>query len=612
MLAYLSASCTLGLVLVWIAADLLASDLLRAELEQLEANRLLSFDEAGLELPDLARVTGITLRHPETREPVAYVEELDVEFGLAQDGAGWQLVPRSVRGRGVRVVLSRDDGAPMSGLLRAITELVASVGGGPAGGGHRPSCEMRDVEIAIRHPGLPLQVLSDCTLWVLCPDVGPIRIELGLGSGGLAMLDLADDGGLREVTLRDLPVLPTTLAMISPALEEFGHDLGPSGMLDIDLSLEDGQLVHAMGRLEQATLRLSGTPFPLEDADVPFRYVDGRWIVEQVHVRVAGGTMTGTLEYGENGFTATGDLRDAEFRREFLDLLPEGMDVAWLEVEDGGTVDLRLAYEERPGELHPLVIGRGGLHAERMRIGEARLLVEDTVARFSIGDGVLEVEEASGRLLSGVVSLVGSFDLIDLDYDFRAACADVDLSRLDEMEGMESSARFATDIGGWLQGDLQLRGRFGDIARNEGSGQFAVRAANLWRLGLFDALAVALRPGQVQPTERQRLTCRYRVARHRMHVEMARLESSFLPLVSNKGKVSFRPDGIELDIEIVPIDVPFGPIGDLLKYIQKQLIRVQVEGPLAAPSVRVIAVKAVTKPVGNFFDWFSGLFGGGD
>ena len=55
--------------------------------------------------------------------------------------------------------------------------------------------------------------------------------------------------------------------------------------------------------------------------------------------------------------------------------------------------------------------------------------------------------------------------------------------------------------------------------------------------------------------------------------------------------------------------MPLGPLGQLIEYVEKQLIKVEVRGSVSEPQVSVIPIKAVTQPVGAVWGWLTGLFG---
>jgi hypothetical protein len=132
-----------------------------------------------------------------------------------------------------------------------------------------------------------------------------------------------------------------------------------------------------------------------------------------------------------------------------------------------------------------------------------------------------------------------------------------------------------------------------------------VRGGYLWGMKTFSAIVEALglkRPGA---GESHRLEVSFGIEGDKLDIEELRLTSEFLSLYG-KGRVKHMRD---LDIDITPVRVPLGPLGDVLEYVEAQLIKVEVKGTLGDPKVSVIPIKVVTQPVGAFWGWLSGLFG---
>ena len=71
-----------------------------------------------------------------------------------------------------------------------------------------------------------------------------------------------------------------------------------------------------------------------------------------------------------------------------------------------------------------------------------------------------------------------------------------------------------------------------------------------------------------------------------------------------------------LDLTIIPAKVPLGFVGDVVQFIEGQLIQVRVTGSLGEPSVAVFPIAPVTRPITGVFGWIgdriADLFGFGD
>jgi hypothetical protein len=57
--------------------------------------------------------------------------------------------------------------------------------------------------------------------------------------------------------------------------------------------------------------------------------------------------------------------------------------------------------------------------------------------------------------------------------------------------------------------------------------------------------------------------------------------------------------GGELDLKITPVPVG-GIVGEFLRYLQRQLVALDLQGTWSASQVRVLPLQVVTGPIGDF------------
>ena len=625
---YVGAWIVLLLAGAWMALDVFATDIVRRDLERLELQGVVGFERAGLRLPSMISLSGIELDDPLTGQAIGRLETLEVETGLDRRPGRWGLVTRSITGRGGRVVLHGEFGR--SSFARALEQLIDQFSAHHTGPREAtPSMEFRELEIVVRSDDMALQVFRDCTVWVSEHDdllrveirTGPTPGSVPGGEGGQVLLAFGvgdRDEGLREVLVRELPLEPPVMAAINPACDELARLFHPSGMVDLSLRIAPDESVEADGQISRAVLRPRGVPFALEDVTLPFTWRDDRLLIEDAGVRVAGGTLTTRVEHSPEALEVQAHLLDAELTRDLFGLVPGARQLGWLQIEDGGNVELHLSYVDRHAEAGPSVEGWGGLHAERILLNAAALgsdkqiAIEHVLGRFDIHDGLLQLHGMTGECAAGLVTLDGSFDTptgaVDLDIGVR----DVDLA--------EVHAALAPDdqrdrqLIGWLEGRLDYTGVLGASAGTRAHGQLSVRAADLVDVPIIGAIARAVKTSAREGRARQRLEIRFDLAGDVVDVRELRFDSDFLPLYANSGTVSLADQ--TLDLTIIPAKVPLGFVGDVVQFIEGQLIQVRVTGSLGEPSVAVFPIAPVTRPITGVFGWIgdriADLFGFGD
>ncbi|MBM3984735.1 MAG: hypothetical protein FJ296_03435, partial [Planctomycetes bacterium] len=354
------------------------------------------------------------------------------------------------------------------------------------------------------------------------------------------------------------------------------------------------------GVLRQAELRPSRLPFALGQATLPFAIEQGRFALRDARLAFPGGTALVGLLADSDGFTLDLDVEGAEFRRVLLQLIPQADQLSWLKPEDGGRLDLQLRVHGS-GEVID-VEGHGGMAIERLRVGPTGVLFEDVVGSLEIVDQHLSLHEVTGRCANGAARLAGTLDLRTGDVVADVALFDVDFARLDR--ALELPGAQERSMAGWLQGQAHMELRLGEPRSARGQGQLSVRGGYLWRLPVLEAVLRALTLVRPAESRADGLAVQFRVKGQTLQLDDVRLDSDTLGL---RGSGKVQRGGV-LDVKITPLAME-GTVGDALRYLQRQLVQLEVRGTWDKPEVRVLPLKAVTGPIGDFLGWVGGLFG---
>jgi hypothetical protein len=599
----------------WLVADAFATRWARSELAERAMMDVVSVRRVSLPMPDRLRVEDTDLRDPRTGEIVAHADTIEVRFAPPVLGGRGRLRAESVRGRGGRVLLARD--GDTLGLVRAIERLIddhdawvartwpdegaGDVDEADASPFRVPPIVFEDVTAVLRVPGLPLETVPGCSLQVDHVD-GDWRLLIEVGPDGGTILLVFDEHGLRRVRASAMPVSSAYTLFMPEDGELLARELRPEGLLDLTVRRREGGDYGAEGVLRQATLRPPRVPFPLERVSLPFTYEDERLHLREARLGFDGGELRTSIEHDPGGMVIALDVVDAAFRADYLDLFPQTRDLPWLRAEDGGNVELHLRIEQ--GET-TRVRGWGGVLVERMWVGETQVEVEDVVGSFDVRDTEVVLRETSGACAGGLVRVRGRTDAATGAIELDASLFDVDLAQV--RRALSPPESLDGGLTGWLQGQVHYEGVVGDPDAGRGAGQLSVRGGNLWNVKVLNAILTSLGRGRPEPSERHRLELRFAIRGDHYRIETLRLESAFLSLLG-EGRIKRHH---ELDIEITPISVPIGPLGDLLEYVERQIVKVEVSGTLEDPRVDVIPVKAVTQPVGSVWSWLTGLFSSG-
>jgi hypothetical protein len=645
VLAGIVAGLCLALAGAWLAADLYAPRFLDARLADMGLASTINVGGVNLPRPDVARAHDVDLRDPLSGEVVAHVDDVEFRYTLPGVG-GWSGVhPASIAGRGGRVRFSRD--ADDLGFVRAIEHAIDTVqtwaaeqaeaagpaaeggaeGGGPSAPPELPSIDFREIEVVLQMPGLPLDTLPGCDVSVYLKGADT-HVEIHTGPPGGIVLLVFGHQGLKQIRVLDVPVAPSFALFLPEGGELLARELRPSGVLQFDLERDADGRLHAEGHLDQATLRPPRVPFPLERSSLPFEIDGNRFSLKEARLRFDGGEVLTSVDHEPGRLVLTLDVVDARFRADFLDLFPQGHSLSWLRCEDGGNIELHLRIEQsQPVDeavaglppVQPLegalarqlqgggemtVRGWGGVLLHRVWIGptpESQVAVDEVVGSFELRDGELVMRETTGLFADGVLRLRGRLDQATGDIEFNGSVFDADLARIRRAFGGDDSSKGVT---GWLEGSVVYTGRIGEPSAAHGQGQLSVRGGNLWNIKIFDAIVRALSLKKPGASESHRLEVQFDIEGDKLDINDLRLDSEFLSLYGS-GRVRHLRD---VDIDITPITVPLGPLGQLIEYVEAQLIKVEVTGTVTEPKVEVIPIKVVTRPVGAFWGWLTGLF----
>jgi len=617
----------------WLVADRQATKWCDEALAALHLTGIITAEHASLPTPDTVHITGARLHDEVTGLEVGYVEDVKLRLALPGLGGVASVTPLLFSGTGGRVLLSLDGDTfvfarAIEIMLDHIFEAIDSGGaaeapapaptaeGEAASADERqflPPMEFRDIEITLRLQGLPDVVIPDSTAFLQLRRDGIFSVDIDVGRDGGHVLLEFDDDGLHRLQTRNLAINPTFALFLPDQRELLAEHVAPEGLLDLEASGFNNSFPLASGVLRQGTLRPPIVPFPVTQVTLPFELRDDHVRVTGAALSFEGGAAVASFDYGPEKLVWNLDVVNAEFKAVYLSLLPDDLDLSWVTPEDGGNLELHLRVETPlldgdRGVGTPAVTGWGGILVNRLYLGPTHVEVQDMVSRFDLADGKLIFQNASGRCASGVVALKGSLNLDSGDIDGSASIYDVDIARMRRALDPGTSAPLADPEGhvvsGWLQGDVTYKGSIGNPKLATGRGQFSVRGGSLWHVPVLDAILDALRLAPPGGSERQRLTVVFDIDGRKYNVRLFKLESQFLSLVGD-GKVN-RDDTLE--VNIVPIKVPLGYVGDLIEYIQSQVVRIELRGTLTDPKVSVVPVQVVTKNVGRFWDWLGGMF----
>jgi len=617
-LAVLLALLVLLLSAGYLAVDRQLTQVVRDELQTAALHDLLDFGSLHIEPFEYAVLSQISLHDPVHGERIAHVDELFIDFELEWDWDGsTHFEVTGLRGRGGQALLSWDGDALI--LERAIVALIerieASLPAGEPGVAPPPTPPMTfdDIDVLVHAEGEALDRFPRTNVRVL--DLGAnilLRVQTGdaargvrragrrsllVAAGGLeegeAQIQFDRRGGLARVEARGFPISPALVRIEPENGAQLGRELAPHGLLDLVAVPGADGLPVVTGTLRDAQLSIPFLGFDLHPTSIPFAVSGGVGTVDKAEVDFAGGKAIVSLDDRAGEMELTLDVRDAEFREEFLELLPSYRGTRELRCRDGGRFELQLSMIFPDGRTLPRIEGRGGFHILDVRLDTpvGELHFDSVVGSFEAHEDELIVPEVSARLASGIVAgsctISGPLD----EYDLELRVEDVDLGQLHR--SLAASGHAAHDIAGWLQGSMSLRGTPGSPETFGGDARFSIRAGNLWDTPLLEAILLALPLSNRDRSGRHSAQVQLLFFPDHISVEAMRLVSDLFTL---EGTGSCGWDG-RLDLQMVPA-IPLGLLGRLLEAIQRSfLVNLRVEGTLERPRVLAIPLDMVTSPV---------------
>lgn len=599
----------------YLAVDRQLAELVRSELQTALLHEMIEFRELHVEPFDHAVVRGATLRDPQTGRRVAHVDELfiDIELDFGWDGVKHFDVA-GLRGRGGQALLSVEDGTLV--LARAIHELIQRINSQlpehdpDAPPQDTPPMTFEDVDILVHAEGQALDRFFGTTVRIL--DVGSeilLQIHTGQGeqvarragrrstlvaAGGLqegeVQIVFAGDGEVLRIESRRVQVSPALLHIEPDWGSEIAREFAPRGLLDMIVQRDPDGAVSVTGTLRDGRLSIPILGLDLHPQAVPFRVINGVGTVHDAEMDFAGGTAVVSLADRPGELEIKLRVRDADFREEFLAMVPVYKDLGVLSCEDGGQFELDLEMLFRDGQTLPDIHGGGGFHILEAKaetpIGP--LSMQDVVGSFRVANGRLEFPEVSARVASGVVRGQGDVAANAGSYEAVFFVEDVDLAQLDEQ--LQLFDREDEAIGGWLQAKVELAGTPGVANTFAGQASFSVRAGDLWDTPLLEAILLAMPLGDQSTGGRQSVEARLTLFSDRASIDALRIVSDLFTL---EGAGSIGWDG-RLDLQFVPV-YPLGLLGQLIQTIQQEIVaNLRVEGRIDQPRVMVVPFDVLT------------------
>lgn len=621
----------LTLVVALVLAGLLGLErrlpgLVREQLVEFGYDDLLTFEGLELPAPERIVVRGAGLRDLRTGELTAWVERLELELddGLAEGRAPELL---AIRGYGGRALLRQDaTGSEMTfvtALVELIDRIIAEFEDDPAAPAEPadddeatlPPMVFEDLLVTVHAPGQPLTRLSGVrTTIVENTDTTDVVVDPP-GPGELRMA--FDMSGMRSLIVDDMqadPALIHIIPEVGPFLSEL---LQPTGRVDVTVLVDtvvtpedpDGEIVVSVdGTARNLVVRSPYVPVPMGPMVTRFRYADDELHVEDALVQLPGGSLRASLTGPLTGLRATFAVREAEFRRWMVDLVPGLRDVELLQLYDGGAFDLDLELDgiDLEGDGIPRVRGRGGFHVRHAEIltPGVPLELEDVVGRFQIDDVELIIPVVSARVAGGNMTAEGVLLLDALTYDTTVRVEDVDVGPLHP--SLHAGCTCEHTIRGWLQGEATLYGVLDGVSLPRLFGQASIRAADLWDTPLVEAILLALPDDVDGPRDRQRVQASFTYEDELVTLDSIRIESEVFTLTAEDATID-ADRNISMDASV--FQVPFGIVGKAVQLLADQLLlRVEIRGDLDAPRVTPVPLPVVTGPIRSLVRGIADLF----
>ncbi|MED5330268.1 MAG: hypothetical protein VX916_03165 [Planctomycetota bacterium] len=593
----------------WGSVDLLATRWLVDHLAKGGGDKWVDFSTVHVVSPSRVVVRGVRLTDPLTGRVVVRLENLSADL---ERGTNWSapFSVRAVQGRQGQLILDWSENA--LGLSRALQELGRALRGGkPKDPGISrisrralPTMVFEQMKASFFAPGQALQAMEDCRIEVL-GDGDEVRLVATPSDGVGTFLATLSSGRLSALRISALPVSTSMFAVagkVGPLVSSFR----PEGLLTLsfDQKNPDGPLTGS-GVLYEASLQLFEMKEPLVGVTLPFHFDGSRFSIVEGSVPLESGIATVTGAYDSEDTYTQIHVPSHGVQASLWDLLPTGLIPSWLDLGEGGSLEMYLEIQ-RSGKGNPtqwkghadFLLDAVEVSPAGHGLSESPLVVREVSGQIDLSDGEVILHHVAGRVGAGEVALRGVLNLSEPSFGLEWFVQDVDLAVLHrELAHCDDEEH----IGGLLVGMLHLTGERGNRDATVGEGSLSLRKANLWSFPILDRLLSALK---LQPPKDEnvskRLNAQFDFRDHEFHFhdKGVRLESNLLSLVGD-GHIS-EAGGLRIDLFMLDTGIPL--LETLLEEVIKNfLVEIKLRGTLAEPEVEVIPIRILSKPFGWLF-----------
>ena len=257
--------------------------------------------------------------------------------------------------------------------------------------------------------------------------------------------------------------------------------------------------------------------------------------------------------------------------------------------------------EARTAERIQIEDGRFELHT-----GLGVTLFSRVSADIGIEPSRIVLARVEGRSCDGRVSLIGHFETgTRSGWALQASASGVDVATLARGTSLDGKG-----LSGRLEGFLTLD-RLG--GRPVGAGWLDVRGGRLYSLPVFISVFNLLRGEAPGETVLDTTRCDFVVRPDRLDVERLNLLSRG-PCLFGNGRILFEGRRVELNfVPRVTGEPPEGletleeseePVGDFIR--RNILVSVEVRGTWSEPTAEIVPLRAITRPLKDFFRLLGG------
>ncbi len=412
--------------------------------------------------------------------------------------------------------------------------------------------------------------------------------------------------------------------------------------------------VHTTARLDGVTVSHDRLAQPLADVQAAITIDDAGIRSEQMQATYGPATLgigidlrrSDTGEEGTLTLTATGVPLDEASRG----LWPKRFSTFWDRLEPAGTMNLHVTelryarssadapltwWVDGYAELHQVSLGRvadlrrvsgtlRGRGALVDRLGGVSLKGDMSLARADVlgqplqqtegtwsfvrtagGEGMIHLEGLRGYLHAG--SLTGGVDITfgpqQTEYDVSVSVQNMQMEPFVNVDRkVREPGSEPIDVRGRADAQLCLSGIAGRPSSARGSGRMEIHEAHVYRLPIMLAILHVLNLSMPDDNAFDDAQVDFLISGRRVHAEAIRLHGSVLALVGS-GTMSLPDRGLDLSlVHVSPRSWTRVPLlTDVFEGASRELVELQVTGPLSQPSVR-------TRPLRGITDEFKSLF----